>query len=116
MVFFRPVSKYPVLKVSALVAYDLPEIKIKAYFTTMVADAIHSHFPKEETRPEDSLLEHAPYVTRNGYVRVGITIKNPAVVESLIAATSSTGLLHLPPRIPGGGIHFPDARVSWENV
>ncbi|KAG7667498.1 hypothetical protein Ndes2526B_g03502 [Nannochloris sp. 'desiccata'] len=108
-------DSHPILRVSAKARYALEPQHQRALFTRAVAKAIHAHIPSDAPlQPSEYLTEHASYTTVDGYMRVGFTIKHPAAVPSLEAATAATGTLPLPAEVEGG-ITFVDARVSWEN-
>ena len=110
-----PDDPYPILNLSTKVRPGVPRLEQESAFTRLAAKAIHRHFPNLLS-PESYLLEHAPYTIPQGYMRVSFTIQHPEAVDSLLAATSSTNTLQLPPPTMLGCIAFEAPRVSWTNL
>jgi len=78
-------DSFPILCVSARTCPTMEPKEQASIFARVVAKTLHPFFPSGIT-PEDHLIEHAPFVTQTGYVRVKFTINCPSVVEKVVDA------------------------------
>ena len=77
-------TDYPVIHVSARQCPDISWAEQAPTFARLVALTLHTHLtPVQQVIPEENFYEHAAYVLKDQYVRVGFTIKSSEAAASI---------------------------------